>query len=269
MSSALSGGNSLYNLDVEQLQQLNPDVILTQSLCDVCSIDLITVERVVKRMKMPAKVLDLNPKTLNEVIQDLIRVGEMIGCEEGAQSVAEELQKRISNATNNKNDSQNNSEDSAKDDTPRRPNVGFIEWTDPIFVGGHWTPEIIILAGGMHPLNTPGGKSIALEDEQFSKSDPDIVIISPCGMNLEKTRELVEIIQRDEKRKSWFESLRAFKDNKIVLVDGNEMFNRPGPRLVDALEFCSSIIESYKTLGKDEPFNKLEIIPKSFPWAPL
>jgi len=250
-------GNSVYILDTDKLQALTPDVILTQSLCDVCSIDLVTVERVVKRMKMPSVVLDLNPKTLQEVLNDVIKIGEAIGCEEGASQVVTSLKERVKIAAGRNST------------TDTRPGVGFIEWTDPIFVGGHWTPEIIELAGARHPLNKAGGKSKTISDEDFAKSDPDIIIVAPCGMSLEKTRELVEIIQKDEKRKAWFENLRAVKQNKVVLVDGNEMFNRPGPRLVDALEFCASLVEAFGTLKDTDAFEAGSLNPTRFPWAPL
>jgi len=249
---ALASGNSLYNLDVDQLKDLQPDVVLTQSLCEVCSIDLVTVERVVLKMKIPAKVLDLNPKTLGEVVDDIQRIGEVIGCEEGASKVVKELRERI---------------ERAKTKRARPPKVAFFEWTDPIYVGGHWTPEIIEMAGGIHLLNVPGGKSKAVHDEEFVAHDPDIIMVAPCGMDLPKTRDLVKHIENDLKRGEWFKSLRAFKSGKVCLVDGNEMFNRPGPRLVDSLEFCRALFDSFDSLKADEPF-PATAIPFKFPWEP-
>ena len=254
---ANGGGNSLYNLDIPMVKDLQPDVVLTQSLCDVCSIDLVTVERVIMEMKSPARVLDLNPKTLGEILLDITRIGEVIGCEEGALAVTTQLAARIERVKKK-----------MMRQLKKIPNVSFFEWTDPVFVGGHWTPEMIILAGGTHPLNPPGKKSTGVLDESITQSDPDMIIIAPCGMNLAKTRQLVEIMERDPKRGEWFRALRAFQCKKVVLVDGNEMFNRPGPRLVDALEFCAALTDAYQSLSEIQPFETSQV-PFDFPWSPL
>jgi iron complex transport system substrate-binding protein len=252
---ALSSGSSLYTLDVDLLQKLQPDVILTQSLCEVCSIDLVTVERVAKRMAMPAKIIDLNPHTLQEVLDDVCRVGESVGCETGAKWVMEELNARVE-AVRIRSLA-----------ISRRPRVAFFEWTDPIYVGGHWTPEIIEMAGGLHPLNAAGSKSVAVKDEIIAALDPDLLIIAPCGMNLEKTCGLVRQIRNDETRRQWFNNLRAVQAHRVALVDGNEMFNRPGPRLVDALEFCSDLVQGYA--GGADSVRKEQVKAPGFPWQPL
>jgi ABC-type Fe3+-hydroxamate transport system substrate-binding protein len=253
---ALAAGESLYNLDTEKVKELMPEVVLTQSLCQVCSIDLVTVERLVLKMKIPAKVLDLNPKTLAEVVKDIEKIGEAIGCEEAARAVTSGLNQRILTVVEN-----------AKKRT-QRPNVAFFEWTDPIFPGGHWTPEIIEMAGGSHPLGKPRTPSVDIKDDDVTASNPDIIIIAPCGIAIPRARDLVEIIERDPIRGKWFRSLKAYKNKKIVLVDGNEMFNRPGPRLVDALEFCEALFTVYAKLGETEPFDA-SAVPFEFPWCPL
>ena len=252
---ALSSGNGLYELDTALLGELNPDIILTQDLCEVCSIDVVLVERIVKRMKVPAKVVNLNPQELGEVIDCLQQVGDAVGCEEGALKLIDELNQRISAVTQR-----------SLNQKPR-PNVAFLEWTDPLFVGGHWTPEIINLAGGDHPLNGTGMRSHVVSEEAVAESNPDIIIIAPCGMSLSTTRTLIENVRSDPKRKHWFDSLSAVANGRCVLVDGNEMFNRPGPRLIYALEFCSDLIGSY--LSGSARFDKNSVGNKEFPWEPL
>lgn len=245
---ALSSGKSLYNLDVQLLEELKPDLVLTQSLCDVCSIDLMTVERVCAKMSHDVTVLDLNPKNLEQVLTDIERIGSACGCEEAGKQVTAALHARIANATK-----------ACLKTTSSAPNVCFMEWTDPVFVGGHWTPEIIEASGGLHPLNGTGCKSVTKTDEELTMSDFDILLICPCGMNLEQTEKLVKNILADPKRGPWFLNLRAVKEDQVYLIDGNEMFNRPGPRLVDCMEFCVQVVIAYHD-GKRLP--KME----SFPW---
>jgi ABC-type Fe3+-hydroxamate transport system substrate-binding protein len=252
------GTGSLYTLDADRLARLGPELIVTQDLCSVCSVDLNAVRRVAERMDRPPAVLSLNPETVEGVLDDLWRVGEAMGL--SAEGVVVRLRERLAQAIDYVNPFADG------------PNVAFLEWTDPLFIGGHWTPQLIERAGGRHPLNptapVPGsgaaigpqqasrraGKSVRVPAEVLAASKPDVVIIAPCGLSLAQIRPLA----RDLAGQPWFRSLPAFKAGRVALVDGSQMFNRPGPRLVDAQEFLVGYLN-------DRP----GLIPTGFPWEPL
>ncbi|MBU3683402.1 MAG: cobalamin-binding protein [Phycisphaerales bacterium] len=249
---ALSTGQSLYTLDEARLAALAPDVILTQDLCDVCSIDRRTVERVARTLPTAPRVINLNPTTVWQVLDDLLTVGAAVGREDAARTAATTLRDRLWTA--------------AEQAVPFTdgPSVLFLEWTDPPFVGGHWTPELIELAGGRHPLNRAGAKSRIATAEEIAASAPERVVVCPCGYPMAAVREAVRALEGRE----WWEAIgpvraaradaaRGTSSNRVMLVDGNQMFNRPGPRLVDAMEWLSG------WLG-DRP----EAIPGGFPAEP-
>lgn len=244
--SNASGGDappSLYSLDTEMLESLRPDIILTQNLCEVCSIALPEVRAAARRIgektgSEPA-IISLDPHTLEQVYDDCLTIGAAIDKEDEATHAVAALRERFY---------------AAAEIVPSfayAPVVGFLEWTDPLFIAGHWTVQLIERAGGRHPLNETiakddagaaagamhservAGKSIAVPTEVFAATAPEALVIAPCGLNLEQTRHAAaEIAGQD-----WFRSLPAFQNGKVALVDGNQYFNRPGPRLVDAFEW--------------------------------
>lgn len=288
---ALASGRSLYDLDATRLASLKPDLILTQDLCDVCSIDLGAVRRAAQGLSPPPRILSLNPRSFEDVNEDVLRIGGAAGLEDRALRVVLGLRERL---------------DRAQELVPAfapRVRVGFLEWTDPLFVAGHWTPQIIERAGGEHPLNPSvalegagaadgvagqsqrrAGKSIAVPPEVFGATQPEFLFIAPCGLSLEASvREARRLAGQP-----WFESLPAVRHDRrasgaprlddeqaeggsagrrwlrgemvragpprVWCVDGNQMFNRPSTRLVDALEFVTGVLQ-------DRP----EHVPRDFP----
>ncbi|TPX32228.1 hypothetical protein SmJEL517_g04655 [Synchytrium microbalum] len=250
VSSEIGSGRSLYNLDVEMLKSLKPDIVLTQDLCEVCAIDLVTVERVAKQMNPIPNIISLNPQSLDEVLNDILVVSRAIGMEEAGSKCWSDLTQRIQTAVGRADKFLASSQ---------RKNVAFIEWSDPIFIGGHWTPQLIHMAGGSHPLNptknaTSGaGKSFRITHEQLVASKPEVLIIAPCGLNLEETKRETALLQA---MPVWQQLKKTV--TQVALVDGNAFFNRPGPRLVDALEF----LVGYLT-------NSVETIPETFTWEEI
>lgn len=259
ISDLLKAGmaDSLYHLDASMLQQLQPDVIITQSLCDVCSIDLPAVERAVSELSPQPAIVSLNPTTLDAVLDDHLRVGAALGLERQAGEAVIRLRGRFSRAEEYVNPYADG------------PVVGYLEWTDPLFIAGHWTVQLIERAGGRHPLNPtvpiPGngaavgpqqaareaGKSIAVEHAVFAATRPEWLVISPCGLNLEQIRVEVDRLRAH----NWFNSLPAVQAGRVALVDGNQMFNRPGPRLAEAFEFLVGWLQGLP-----------ELIPQGFAW---
>ncbi|CAG8437946.1 4635_t:CDS:10 [Acaulospora colombiana] len=233
-----SVGKSLYTLDVDLLKTLNPDIIITQDLCNVCSIDLNTVRRIVKQMNPVPSIVTLNPFSIEvlspkDVISSINTVGVALGMESESSKVISELRSRIKNARDLANESNRSGR--------KRARVAFFEWTSPIYLGGHWTPQIIRWSNAISP-------------QDVISENPEILIVCPCGLDLQATKKEYEetLLPSD-----WWPQL-ANNASKIALVDGNQMFNRSGPRLVDALEWLVGYIN-------DIP----EIIPEKFPWKNL
>jgi len=257
--SSLAAGSPLYRLDAAELGRLRPDLIITQDLCAVCSIDLAAVCTVAASLDPVPIVLSLNPTTIDGVLDDVLRIGEAIGAAEQARHQVVRLRERMNNAAEFVNP------------YCEGLRVAFLDWTDPLFIGGHWVPQLIERAGGRHPLNptvasaTAGaaagpqqaeriaGKSVRVPSELFAASTPEAIIISPCGMNLEAARSCAEELSRA----AYWGELPAVRNGRIAVVDGNQMFSRPGPRLVDAFEWLVGWLN-------DRP----ELIPPGFPWEP-
>ena len=237
--------SSLYHLDAEGLASLAPDVILTQDLCEVCSIDLGTVRNIVAQMESKPTIVSLDPQTVWDVLDDLLTVGKAVGLEREAEDAMVAAREAYWTAV-----------DFVNPYVPG-PEILFLEWMDPPFVGGHWTPALIEHAGGRHSLNAPGEKSRQVTPEDIVASQPDRVVICPCGYDLDAIRRELPELQRQD----WWNALPAVADgdpSSVMLVDGNQMFNRPGPRLVDAFRWLVAWIN-------DRP----GVAPADFPAVPL
>lgn len=235
---SLDSGGSLYELDADLLRELRPDVILTQDLCDVCSIDLETVQAVAATMERPPTVVNLDPKSVFDLFDDLLAVGRAVGLEEQAGDAMVTLRAGYWEAIDYVNA------------FVGQPEVAFLEWTDPLFAGGHWTPGLIEAAGGRHSLNQAGKPSRIITPEELVESMPDRLIICPCGFDLGRTEEEIALLEATK----WWPALPAVQEGRVALVDGSAMFNRPGPRLVEAFRWLVSWIQ-------DRP----EVLPEAFP----
>jgi ABC-type Fe3+-hydroxamate transport system substrate-binding protein len=256
-----AAAGTLYTLDESLLRELRPDVILTQDLCRVCSIDLASVRSIAASLRPPPTVVSLNATTVEGVLDDMLNVGEAVGLTSQAERTVVSLRERMARTTDYV---------SAFEDGP---SVAFLEWTDPLFIGGHWVPQLIERAGGRHPLNPTvpvegsgaaagpigatlraAGRSVTVPPEVLVASRPEVVIICPCGLPLAQAlAEAGKLATRP-----WWPELPAARTSRIAVVDGNQMFSRPGPRLADALEFLVGY------LGRRE-----NLIPEGFPWQPL
>jgi len=263
----LATGNGLYSVNMELLKSLQPiDVIVTQSLCQVCSVDFCVVQKLAKDLSPQPLLVDLNPHNIEDVLEDINKVGAALGMPTAAANAIESLQQRMTIAKqavpayiNDDDDNGNTTTTTATTTTAsipskKRPSVAMLEWVEPIFSAGHWTPQLVHMAGGSHPLNpclTPGGgagKSIVVTPEQVVESDPDWVIICCCGLNMEDTKKHLPAMSEKE----WFQELRAVKEGRALIIDGNYFFNRPGPRLVDSFEFLVSILQDRKDLMPED-----------------
>jgi iron complex transport system substrate-binding protein len=212
-------GRALYTLDEERLARLEPELIVTQAVCEVCAVSYEDVVTVAARLPGRPRVLQQDPGTLGEVLEDVTRLGEAAGIAERAAAVRAELEARLEAVRN------------AVAGAPR-PRVLALEWLDPPFIGGHWVPEMIELAGGEDTIGKTGQKSPQVEWEQLQGLDPDIVVSMPCGWYLEDSKA-----QALEHR----EALDSLGARQVFAVDAASTFSRPGPRLVDGVELLAHL----------------------------
>jgi iron complex transport system substrate-binding protein len=216
-------GESLYRIDDELLREAAPDLIVTQDLCHVCAITPNEVERAISRLVQKPKIISLSPKTIDDVFNDLLTVGEASGID--AKPIIAALQSRIRRI--------------APAATLRNaPTVACLEWLEPLWRTGHWVPGMVQLAGGEEVLAEGGKPSRTVDWSELEQKNPALLIIMPCGYNLQRARE--EFL-RVRDFYPW-ERLRAFQDQSIFIVDANSYFSRSGPRLVDGLEMLAEIL---------------------------
>ncbi|HKO38335.1 MAG TPA: cobalamin-binding protein [Solirubrobacterales bacterium] len=213
-------GRALYSLDEERLRDLAPDLIVTQAVCAVCAVSYDDVVALAGRLPSRPRVLQQDPSTLGEVLDDVTRLGEAPGIEGRAAAVRRELEGRLTAVRE------------AVEGAPR-PRVLALEWLDPPFLGGHWIPEMIGLAGGEDVVGKAGEKSPQVEWDELTDLDPDVVVAMPCGWYLDDSRA-----QALEHR----ERLDALGARRIFAVDAASTFSRPGPRLVDGVELLGHLL---------------------------
>ena len=231
-----TGGQGLYQLDAARIAALGPDVILTQDLCEVCSVDLGTVERLAATLSTRPAVVSLNPASLADVLDDVLRVGTAVGLERAAEDAVVQLRERYWSAV-----------DFVNGYVPG-PEVAVLEWTDPPFVAGHWTPALVEAAGGRHSIGAAGARSRQVTPDELLAAAPERVVICPCGLDLPRIRkELPALLAQP-----WWAALPAVRSGRpenVMVVDGNQMFSRPGPRLVDAFRWLVAWLQERPELS--------------------
>jgi len=212
-------GRALYSLDEGRLAALEPDLIVTQAVCEVCAVSYEDVVEVAARLPRPPLVVQQDPSGLGEVLEDVTRLGAATGVEERAAALRGELERRLAAV------------EAAVAGAPA-PRVLALEWLDPPFVGGHWLPEMIAIAGGVDVAGPPGAKSPQVGWEALAALEPDLVVVMPCGMYVEESRAQAEAQRR---RIELLGAARAFA------VDAASTYSRPGPRLVEGTELLGHL----------------------------
>ncbi|SEW15747.1 cobalamin-binding protein [Natrinema salifodinae] len=225
-SADTEGG--VYDVDVETLDALDPDAIITQGMCDVCAVDEIVVADAVDRIDAAPDIVTTDPHTVGDVLDDVERIGQAIDREERAREVRADLEFRIEAIRNR----------TADIDADDRPRVAVFDWTDPVMTAGHWTAELVAWAGGEYGLADVGEASRPREWEEIRAYDPEIVVVAPCGFDLEQiARNRTDLTERE----GW-DDLTAVEEGRVWALDGDHYLNRPGPRLVDTLEALAPIV---------------------------
>ena len=218
---------ALYSLNQSVLEKLKPDLIITQALCDVCAVAEEEVRAVVSKLLGTPQVINLAPMTLAQVFESMLQVGRFVGKEEHANFVVKAHQKRVDEVI------------LRSKQMASKPKLVFLEWLDPPFSSGHWTPELIAMAGGVELLGKSGLPSRTLSWREVADAKPEMLFIAACGFAVERTMQDLPLLEKVMMQKE-FASLRP---DKIFVADGSQYFNRPGPRLVDSLEILAHAMD--------------------------
>jgi iron complex transport system substrate-binding protein len=220
-----NSGNSIYRIDEEALHAIQPDIILTQNLCQVCAPSEKDLMSVCQNLASRPQIIDLSPSGLEDIFDDIQRIGDKCLRPEAAQDLIRHLQERVKKICREREQMQ------------IIPRVLFLEWLDPLFSGGHWVPEMIEMAGGRDIFAKAGEKSRQIKWQDALDFKPEIILLSPCGMNLEKcvsdSKLLLQYPHLDQ--------TPAFQNAQIYAVDANAYFARPGPRVVSGIEILAKI----------------------------
>ena len=245
-------GLSLYQIDENLLRELSPDLILTQNLCQVCAPSGNEVSQVLKALPNNPEILWLTPQSLEEILLNVRDLGAATGKETEAQSLIEDCRSRLATL----------SERTAK--VVQRPKVFSMEWLDPVYASGHWVPELVRIAGGVDELGSERGESVRITWEQVEEKEPEILVIMPCGFNLQQTMKQVWDVfgPYSTRRRTEFFDLPAVKANRVYAVDANAFFARPGPRVVEGAELLAQIIHPElfeESTNYSQYFNKVDV----------
>ncbi len=216
----------IYQIDRALLERLDPDLILTQELCDVCAVSYQEVQRAVRALYGERQILSLEPVSLDGILDAILAVGRATGTEARAVELVNGLRERIERVR-------------ARTATVgRRPRVVCLEWLDPPFVGGHWVPEMVAAAGGIDALGRAGEPSRRLSWDEVLAAAPEVAVLMPCGFGAERT---VQEYKGAAIPAGWWQT-PAVRAGQVWAVDANAFFSRPGPRVVDGLELLAAIL---------------------------
>ncbi len=228
VKESLPAGQSLYGLDEEKLQRIRPDLIITQDLCRVCAASPNDFGAVLARLPSEPKVLALSPRTVADVWDNILEVGDATGKAVEARDLVARLTAQVSSV--------------ASQPAGEPPRVLCLEWLDPPFVAGHWVPEMVALAGGVDVLGKPGEPGYEVSWQTVLESDPDMILAMPCGYH---AAEVEEELRKVPFPPEWH-ALRAVREGHVVAMDASSYFSRPGPRIGEGIQVMAELFRHHK-----------------------
>ena len=228
VKSLVQSALSIYYINEKLLKELKPDIIFTQSQCEVCAVSVSDVENALKNITgLSSRVISVEPNSVEDIFNDILTIAEILNVRKKGKELVESIKAKIDNTE--KIVYQKSS-----------PSVAAIEWIDPLMAAGNWVPQLIKVAGGKNLFGEAGKHSPWMKYNDLVEQDPEIIIVMPCGYDIKKT--LIEI-KTLESKKGWG-SLKAVRNRNVYITDGNQFFNRPGPRIIESLEILLEIIHS-------------------------
>ena len=236
IGGAVHSGSSIYGLDGDALERLRPDLIITQELCEVCAVSYEEVTQAARLMDADTKIVSLEPHSIDDILEHVLLVGRLTDSEDAAGRVVEDARTRLDRLREATRDR-------------KRPKVVCIEWLDPPFAAGHWVPEQVEVAGGRELLGPQGAPSHAVSWEAIVDAAPEVVVLMPCGMPIERTLAEIETVTS---RPGW-SHLPAVAEGRVFVVDASSFFNRPGPRVVRGAEILFGLLHPYVEGVADPP----------------
>jgi iron complex transport system substrate-binding protein len=227
VKAVVQEGLSVYRVDGDKLKALRPDVIVTQSQCEVCAVSENDLRAAVcDWLDATPKIVTLKPDALADIWTDFQNVADALGAPARGQALIASIQDRMAKVA------------IAAAALPDRPRVACIEWIDPLMAGGNWMPELVAMAGGENLFGIAGKHSPWMTWDALRQADPDVIVVMPCGFDIDRTRrEMPALTSRADWRQ-----LRAVRAGRVYLTDGNQYFNRPGPRIADSLEILAEVL---------------------------
>ena len=223
----LTDSLSIYNVDKKIIKELNPDVIITQAQCEVCAVTLKHVEDALTGLlDKECRIISLEPHGLAGIYSDIRSIADQLGVGDRAEELLEISEERI-NLIRHK-----------LKFISKKPKVACIEWLSPLMVAGNWTPEMVEIAGGTSVLAESGKHSPFIKFEELLSADPEIIVLMPCGFSVQRTLQEINLVLELH---GWLQ-LKAVQNNQIYIADGNQYFNRSGPRITDSIEILAEII---------------------------
>lgn len=241
VAELLQAGKGLYSIDEAAFTAAAPDIVLTQGLCDVCALDFTEVEKAAAKLAHPPQILSLNPHSLNDILDDIQRVGAITQRTERAGALVRELSRRI--------------EAIGYEATSHRPRVVCLEWFEPLYTAGHWVPEMVALAGGRDVLGQAGGASARVEWQQVIEAKPEVLLLMPCGFDVRRTvREATPL-----RALPGWQDLPAVKSANVYALNGNAYFSRPGPRLINGLEILAHLLHPPMPIREVDPSDAAQL----------
>ncbi|MDH4359784.1 MAG: cobalamin-binding protein [Nitrospirota bacterium] len=226
VSAKLEKSLSVYRVRTETLRKLQPDIIVTQTQCDVCAVSFTNVEQALKEtLNSQPTLIALHATNVQGVWDDLLQVAESIGRIQEGRELLATYQSRIAAIAG------------PNQDLNARPTIACLEWMEPLMAAGNWVPELVHLAGGQSVFGQPGAQAPWITWETLAAADPDILLVMPCGFSLARIEEELAVLTHHP----LWPKLRAVQNQRVYLTDGNQFFNRPGPRLVESLEILAEI----------------------------
>jgi iron complex transport system substrate-binding protein len=223
IKSLLQRALSIYEVDAARIEQLRPDLILTQDQCEVCAVSVADLR---KALPHGTEILSVSPRRLADVWKDIQTIAEAAGAGEEGRERLSQLKHHVVDVIQK------------TCMIKKRPAIACVEWLDPLMAAGNWVPEMVDLAGGRDLLGTVGGHSAWLEWEKLARSNADVIVLMPCGLDLERTRRESTFLTN---RPGW-QDLRAVKSKNVFITDGSHYFNRPGPRVVESIEILAEML---------------------------